>query len=156
MPPSYPTTTAPCPCTSGNPFADCCAPALHGAVPAATAEALMRSRYCAFACGAVDYLIASHHPSKRRDDDRQVLAQNIAATQWLGLQVIASGSDWVEFAAYYRDDTGEGQLHERSRFVHEDGRWYYLDGDMLPPHKPGRNEPCWCGSGKKFKRCHRG
>ncbi|MEZ5505160.1 MAG: YchJ family metal-binding protein [Gammaproteobacteria bacterium] len=48
----------------------------------------------------------------------------------------------------------EGTLHERSRFVKEDGRWFYLDGEMLPLPSPGRNDPCWCGSGQKFKKCH--
>jgi len=58
----------------------------------------------------------------------------------------------VEFAADYQG----GQLHERSRFLKEEGKWFYLNGDILPPvtaAKVGRNDPCPCGSGKKFKKC---
>jgi SEC-C motif-containing protein len=47
-----------------------------------------------------------------------------------------------------------GQLHERSRFIKDQGRWFYLEGERLPPFIPKRNQPCWCGSGKKFKHCH--
>ncbi|MEO0825855.1 MAG: YchJ family metal-binding protein, partial [Cyanobacteria bacterium J06642_9] len=59
----------------------------------------------------------------------------------------------AEFVALYQ--AGEiGQPHERSRFVKQKDRWFYLDGEILPPLAPKRSEPCWCGSGKKFKHCH--
>lgn len=115
----------------------------------------MRSRYSAFRKGLVDYLVETLHPDKRQADDREVLAQTIANTHWLNLQVISSSTDQVEFIAIYEEQGELGQLHERSRFVQENGHWLYLDGDILPAQvNAGRNDPCPCGSGKKFKKCH--
>jgi SEC-C motif-containing protein len=144
-----------CPCGSALPYRDCCEPLHRGEREATIAEALMRSRYSAFVLKRSDYLIVTWHPSTRpssldiSDDD----------TPWQRLAILvtergtASDSEGVvEFAAYYRG----GQLHERSRFVKEDGRWFYVDGDILPSlaaTKVGRNDPCSCGSGRKFKRC---
>lgn len=66
---------------------------------------------------------------------------------------INKGIGYVEFAAFYKG-IEKGQLHENSKFIHENDQWYYLDGVVLDPLKFGRNEPCWCGSMKKFKKCH--
>lgn len=115
----------------------------------------MRSRYSAYTLKLGDYLYATWHPSTRP------LSLDIQSdeTPWLRLEVIATdkgvegdSEGIVEFSAHYQG----GQLHERSRFVKEEGKWFYLDGEILPPvvaAKPGRNEPCPCGSGKKFKKC---
>lgn len=152
-----PAPTASCPCRSGRPYADCCAPCHRGEIVPASAEQLMRSRYTAFVLGRVDYLVATLHPRQRQPDDGQVLMQTMEQTRWLGLIVLQEqqGDEeaFVEFIAFY-DDNGLAQLHERSRFRRENGRWYYVDGEFLPPVRLGRNEPCFCGSGKKFKRCH--
>jgi SEC-C motif-containing protein len=120
----------------------------------------MRSRYTAFCRGNVDYLIATHHPTQRTPDERLSLSQTVQTTTWLGLTVLQTeqgqaGDDTgtVEFVAIYRSGS-VGQLHERSRFRKQKGRWFYVDGDSLPPLTPKRHEPCWCGSGKKFKQCH--
>jgi SEC-C motif domain protein len=93
----------------------------------------MRSRYSAFALGDVAYLLASWHPSTRPSD----LTPDDDVT-WRRLQIVdavAGGPDAtegvVEFRASYRTPTGAGLLHERSRFVREDGRWFYVDGDDL-------------------------
>jgi SEC-C motif-containing protein len=116
----------------------------------------------------IDYLIASHHPSQRRADDRAQLAATLDQCRWLELSIIhcQQGCDdqqqgEVEFIASYQRDGQLTQLHERSRFVKEKGRWFYLHGDIfntgkntVSQTKPGRNEPCFCGSGKKFKQCH--
>jgi SEC-C motif-containing protein len=59
----------------------------------------------------------------------------------------------VEFVAYYKDPK-PGQVHERSRFTRQKGRWLYVDGDTLSPLWPQRGDLCWCGSGKKYKVCH--
>ena len=125
-----------------------------------TAEALMRSRYVAYREGNVDYLVATRHPSKRRFDDRITLLKSVKATSWESLTIVATRqgcqndtSGYVEFMAVYSQPEW-GQLHERSKFVKENGCWFYLDGEMLPPILPKRNQPCWCGSGKKFKHCH--
>ncbi|UWN49666.1 hypothetical protein ASALC70_01880 [Alcanivorax sp. ALC70] len=75
---------------------------------------------------------------------------------WLGLTVLSSDADrgQVHFRALRRRGKGFSVLEESSRFVREDGHWFYLDGDSTVSNlKPGRNEPCPCGSGKKFKKC---
>jgi len=115
----------------------------------------MRSRYSAYVLKRSDYLAATWHPSTRPAS----LDVSADDTQWQRLEIVAtekggSGDNdgVVEFAAYYQG----GQLHERSRFLKEEGKWLYVDGDILPPvteTKAGRNDPCPCGSGKKFKKC---
>jgi len=122
-----------CPCGSGRPYAACCGP-VHGGEPAVTAEALMRSRFSAFARGDASYLLASWHPSTR-----PATLELEPGLAWRRLQLVdtlAGGPDdaegVVEFRASYRRPDGAGLLHERSRFVRADGRWVYLDGEHLP------------------------
>lgn len=121
----------------------------------------MRSRYTAFCMANIDYLIATHHPSQRQADERQTLTRTIADTRWFSLRILnrdrskeANGVGVVEFVAFYQSQGNLGQLHERSQFIHQDNRWYYHHGTMLEPITIGRNDPCWCGSGKKYKKCH--
>lgn len=149
-----------CPCGSQTPYAQCCGPYHTGKAVAPTAEALMRSRYSAYAKGNLDYLLDTLHPSQRKRGDRLSLSQSLNNTRWISLQILETqqgrpedSQGMVEFVAVY-DRPELGQMHERSRFVQEQGRWFYLDGDLLPPHRPRRNEPCWCQSGKPFKQCH--
>ncbi|MBD2109177.1 YchJ family protein [Nodosilinea sp. FACHB-13] len=149
-----------CPCGGEESFGDCCQPYLLGKAEAPTAEALMRSRYTAYHQGDIDYLIATHHPTQRYGGQRAAIGQSVATTTWLGLRVIATEAGQaanskgvVEFIAYYADPR-PGQVHERSRFVRQKQRWFYLDGDALPPVEPKRSDPCWCGSGQKYKACH--
>jgi SEC-C motif domain protein len=120
-----------CPCGSGEPYAACCGPA-HAGAPVPTAEALMRSRYSAFALGLGPYLLATWHPATRPAD----LDLETEVT-WRRLQIVDTAAGGagdaegeVEFRASYRAPTGSGLLHERSRFVRADGRWTYLDGDV--------------------------
>jgi SEC-C motif-containing protein len=120
----------------------------------------MRSRYTAYCQGNIDYLIATHHPSQRQPSHRASLTQSIHQTQWQGLTIVQTHQGqptdregMVEFVAAYRAPR-PGQLHERSHFVQEQGHWFYLKGELLPPLTPTRNQPCWCGSGNKFKHCH--
>lgn len=147
----------PCPCQSGQLYQECCQPFHHHLRDAETAEKLMRSRYSAFKLGLVDYLLETLHPSKRHTGEREALQSSISQSQWLGLKIIdhkqANNLAEVEFVAFYQDEP-VGQLHERSRFTREAGRWFYHDGLFLPPVKLGRNDPCFCGSGKKYKTCH--
>jgi SEC-C motif-containing protein len=145
-------------------FEDCCGPLLAGQTIAQTAEQLMRSRFSAFCTGNADYLITSHHSSKRSANDKQELEDSFKQSEWLQLTIIESNmglaSDShgeVEFVAIYRQNEEVSRLHERSQFVKENGLWFYVDGvlNALPDTRlPKRNEPCWCGSGRKFKRCH--
>ena len=153
-----------CPCGNSKTYANCCGLYHSGQAIAPTAEALMRSRFSAFARGKLDYLLSTLHPSKCKRGDRLSLAQSISNTRWIYLEVLSrqQGRDRdrqgvVEFMAVY-DRPELGQLHERSRFVRESiegqARWFYVDGDILLPYRPKRNEPCWCQSGKPFKQCH--
>jgi SEC-C motif-containing protein len=114
-------------------YAACCGRFIDhwDAVPAPDAEHLMRSRYTAFVRESAAYLQASWHASQRPPE----LAFEPAA-KWLGLQVkhfAATGSDTaeVEFVARFRVAGRAVRLHERSRFVREEGRWYYVDGDQF-------------------------
>ncbi len=143
-----------CPCGSNKLFEACCAPFLRNELLPATPEQLMRSRYSAFFTGNVNYLITTHHPSKHRADDRQTLAETIAETEWLSLRVLNASGTSIEFVAFHKTHNRIGQLHEKSEFVFENGHWYYLSGVILPAIKLDRNDPCWCGSGKKLKKCH--
>lgn len=149
-----------CPCGYSEDYADCCGPYITGEKPAPTAEALMRSRYTAYCLGNADYLFKTHHPSQRTFEERMELAKSVKTTRWQSLTVLKTEKGQptdvtgvVEFVAVYTHPE-PGQLHERSRFKQQNHRWFYLDGQRLPPLKPRRNQPCWCGSGKKFKQCH--
>jgi SEC-C motif-containing protein len=114
-------------------YSECCGryvPAF-ASTPAPDAEALMRSRYSAFVLERADYLLATWHPSTRPAE-----LSLEAGVKWLGLdvkqhQVIDADHAEVEFVARQRERTGRAlRLHERSRFVREGGRWYYVDGDL--------------------------
>lgn len=146
-----------CPCGRDKSYANCCQPMHLGQQTAADAEKLMRSRYSAFVKHDIDYLLNTLHPDKRQTDDRQTLQETCQRMQWLGLKIIDFKSHQntaeVEFIAFY-DDKPIGQLHERSRFVFENDRWLYVDGNLMPAEKILRNAACFCGSGDKFKRCH--
>lgn len=127
----------------------------RGEFMASSAEELMRSRYSAYVLKHSDYLTATWH-SSTRPASLDISGDDIPWQRLVILSIEKGGSDdnegVVEFAADYRG----GQLHERSRFVKEKGRWFYLDGDILSPFtaaKIGRNDPCPCGSGKKYKKC---
>ncbi len=125
-----------CPCGATNAkaralsYAQCCGRFITAfdTTPAPTAEALMRSRYSAFVLQDASYLQATWHASSR-----PAVLDFEPVPKWLGLQVRAhliTGDDTaeVEFVARYRVDGRAIRLHERSRFVREGGRWYYLDG----------------------------
>jgi SEC-C motif-containing protein len=121
-----------CPCLTGLPYGECCGPLHRGERAAPTAEALMRSRYSAFAVGDAAYLLSSWHPSTRPAD-----LEIDPDQRWLRLDVVSAtgggpfdDAGTVEFVATYRHDGQRGQLREASRFVREDGRWFYVDGDV--------------------------
>ncbi|MCF7221711.1 YchJ family protein [Marilutibacter chinensis] len=129
-----PSSSDACPCDSGDRYPDCCGP-LHAGTAAATAEALMRSRYSAYVRGDADYLRASWHPDTR---PAALELDPPGALRWLGLSVLDHHSEGdaatVEFIARYRVGGGPAaRLHEISRFRRIDGRWYYLDGRFPEP-----------------------
>ncbi|MGY3569276.1 YchJ family protein [Vibrio paucivorans] len=162
-----------CACNSGKNYQDCCQPIHTNHANAATPEQLMRSRYCAHVHGLVDFVVATYHPSCHAEEQRDDIAQSIDS-DWKGLEVTSvepgshSDEGYVTFKAYFTDAGKEYCLEERSRFVRENGLWFYIDGtfpEEQPPQpdvrlqqpvsslKIGRNDPCICGSGKKFKKC---
>jgi len=117
-----------CPCGSGDTYADCCEPLHAGPSVAPTARALMASRFAAFAVRDDAYLLATWHPSTRPP------AVPLSDLEWRRLEVVDvvgggpfDSSGIVEFRAHYRSPSGRGSLHERSRFVREGGRWFYVD-----------------------------
>lgn len=156
---------AQCPCGSGSDFDECCGPVIGG-TPAPTPEALMRSRFTAFVHGDLDYIESTHAKEVRDDFNRSAAESTVKSVEWVGLEIrdtSEGGEDddtgTVEFAARFKKD---GELlvhHEKSNFRRQEGRWVYVDGKMNPKGKPrrvdkvGRNEPCPCGSGKKYKKC---
>ena len=151
----------PCPCGSALPLSACCGRFHNGQLKAPTAEMLMRSRYSAFALRDSAYLLRTLHPSRRGADELAQIEHSFAGIQWLGLVILdcVAGTEndttgIVEFVARYQTDSKRGQLHECSQFVKEDGEWFYTSGEAGTIREPGRNDPCWCGSGKKFKKCH--
>ncbi|HYD99764.1 MAG TPA: YchJ family protein [Alphaproteobacteria bacterium] len=157
--------TTTCPCGSGRAFDACCGPFLAGTAQAPTAEALMRSRYSAFTTADVDYLEQTLLPETRHDFNRADTEAWAKGSEWTGLQIRGTekGGEGdeegvVEFVARFRTNGRDIVHHETSRFRKADGRWYYVDGIMGPrprtAAKVGRNDPCPCGSGKKYKKCH--
>ncbi len=121
--------TAPCPCGAPD-YAACCG-RYHGGLPAPDAEALMRSRYSAYVLKLEPYLLATWHPSTRPAS----LALSADNAKWIALEVNkhSPGEEdcaTVEFVARYKIGGRAQQLHEVSRFVLEDGRWYYVDGEF--------------------------
>jgi SEC-C motif-containing protein len=125
MPPSLD-----CPCGSGRALAECCGPCLEGGTLPTDAVALMRSRYSAFVLGNEAYLLATWHPDTR---PASLGLAREPAVKWLGLTIMrhentGDGRSVVEFLARYKIAGRAHRLHEASRFVRENGRWLYLDG----------------------------
>jgi SEC-C motif-containing protein len=139
-----------CPCGSGASFADCCEPIIKGTRETETAEELMRARSSAFVTHDIDFVREWSQTS-----------------EWRGLQIfetkqVNDNKAFVSFEARFTTQAGEDQRHrEKSLFEREKGEWKFVTGDEMknptvryetPP--PGRNDPCPCGSGKKYKKCH--
>ncbi|MEJ1958535.1 MAG: YchJ family metal-binding protein [Nitrosomonadales bacterium] len=121
-----------CPCGSKKEYADCCGRYLDKGENALSAEILMRSRYTAYTLLREDYVLATWHPSTRPVALK--LAED-GATKWLGLEVkrheqLQADSARVEFVARYKVNGRAHQLHEVSHFTREQGRWFYVDGDV--------------------------
>ncbi|MBF0469745.1 MAG: YchJ family protein [Gammaproteobacteria bacterium] len=160
---TQPDTTAenPCPCGSGELLSFCCLPIIEGNWRATTAEQLMRSRYSAYVLDYPSYILKSWHPSTRPSS----LKLDANDLSWTELRVLdcsdgggAAFHSEVTFCASYRQQGEQGEMCERSRFLQQEGEWFYVDGESLTTPtatnvKVGRNQPCPCGSGRKFKKC---
>jgi SEC-C motif domain protein len=156
-----------CPCGSNRLYSECCEP-FHKGAQALSAEQVMRARYAAYAKMELDYIFETTHPECRKDYDANSTRTWAEQSAWDRLEIletIAGGPDdengEVEFRAHFADAMGRTCIHhERALFEKYDGRWYFKDGIYVKPQtikretpKIGRNEPCPCGSGKKFKKC---
>jgi SEC-C motif-containing protein len=134
-----------------------------GGARAPTPEALMRSRYTAFVLGKVEHIDRTHAPEIRGDFNRAEAERTVAEVEWLGLDVHhaseSGDSGSVEFSIRFRRSGQELTQHEVSSFRRVDGHWLYTGGKVSASHPPrhvvkiGRNDPCTCGSGKKYKKC---
>ena len=156
-----------CYCKSGKPFAECCEPYIKGIAKAPTAEALMRSRYTAYVLADIPYLARTLHPKERGDFDEAGAAKWAREADWQGLEIVsteAGGADEnrgdVEFKVSYKRHGSLCVHHEQAEFRKTDDTWFFYDGKMTSDGpvkreepKIGRNEPCPCGSGKKYKKC---
>ncbi len=153
-----------CPCGSGRDYNECCGPFIGGKALPPTAEALMRSRYTAYATGNVEYIVASCVSAEGIDIEgtRRWSTQS----QWLGLTVHGTekgreqdSEGTVDFTAQYVLDGLKEKHRESAHFVKKDGRWLFDEGNVTTQTvvraepKVGRNDPCPCGSGKKYKKC---
>lgn len=157
-----------CVCGKGESLEVCCGPLLRGERLPTTAEELMRSRYAAYAQGDVDYVVSTHDPERRGDVDRKTTEAWSKQSTWLGLEIKATEgggpedtTGTVEFVARYRLKNVTVNHHEIATFRKDGVRWYFVDGKELAPPpvvsegpRVGRNDPCTCGSGKKYKKCH--
>lgn len=155
-----------CPCGSGAAFSDCCEPIIGGTRESETAEELMRARYSAFVTGAIDFIVASTHSRTQKEIDVSFIREWSETSEWQGLEifetkVVNDNKAYVSFEARF-NQRGEEQKHrEKSLFEREDGQWRFVSGEELKnptvryeTPRPGRNDPCPCGSGKKYKKCH--
>jgi SEC-C motif domain protein len=162
-------TSTPCPCGSESAYDTCCGPLHRGERKAATAQELMRARYCAFVKHEIDFIIDTAHTETHKETKREEIESWAEQSQWNGFEILdheAGGEKdeqgMVEFVAHYVDQEGkEVEHHERSFFGREEGDWKFLDGAparqapfIRAEPKVGRNDPCPCGSGKKYKKCH--
>ena len=145
-----------CHCGSGYLSEQCCLQYVAGSLNAPTAEALMRSRYTAYVMGDEAYLLTSWFDATRP----KKLNLEQSNINWSGLSICKTQGGKagdqrgvVEFIAKYVEAGKASQVHESSRFIYQQGRWFYVDGDLISEKKSARNLACPCGSGKKFKRC---
>lgn len=172
----------PCPCGSMLTFCDCCYPYISECANAPSPEALMRSRYSAYATQHYDYVANTYADNELTKTNNvktcsagsvsgtsephknRVTATDIKSTSkdtiWCKLNVLSafetSQKGEVEFIAYYQVEGRFFAMHELSRFSRINQKWLYKDGDALSKSGPviqGRNERCLCGSGKKNKHC---
>ena len=156
-----------CPCGLDAPFESCCEPLINGTRTAETAEALMRSRYSAYATGHIDYIINTIVKSKQNEQDKNSIKKWSEKSEWKKLEVLnveqgTSEDDegYVEFIAHYITDGNRHTHHEIAHFTKDENKWYFNDSKfpsvkqyIRETPKPGRNSPCPCGSGKKYKKC---
>jgi SEC-C motif domain protein len=162
-----------CPCRISDvkklEFSDCCEPFITGKKKAPTAETLMRSRYAAYVVKDIDYIDQTQIVLDNESFDKEEARKWADSSEWMGLDIkktqkgeMNDSTGIVEFVALYKDKQSGTELrhHETSLFQKVNGDWKFKEGQIhgaqpmkrLQP-KVGRNDPCSCGSGKKYKKC---
>lgn len=154
-----------CPCGTNISYEKCCALFIEGQAIPATPEQLMRSRYTAFTQANVDYIVQTMREDACAGFNAENTRQWAQQVQWLGLEIlqappVVDNKGIVEFIASYRQQGQLQNIREVSEFIQEGERWYYTGGQgeaikQAPrtANKTGRNDPCPCGSGQKYKKC---
>lgn len=147
----------------------CCEPFLENKSKAPTAESLMRARYSSYVVKKIDYIDETQITLDSETFDKAEALKWAESADWMGLEIVSTqkgqtedNTGVVEFVAHYKDKNSGTELkhHETSLFQKKDGEWKFREGHIhgagpvkrLEP-KIGRNDPCSCGSGKKFKKC---
>lgn len=121
-----------CYCGSTKQFEDCCEPIIKDSEKATTAEALMRSRYSAYASHQADYLVATTHISQRKHYPKTEILNWATTNKWLKLEIVKTTENTVEFKAYFSDNTLQNHIHhELSTFTFENGSWFYVNGQFF-------------------------
>ncbi len=148
-----------CSCGTKTSLNKCCLKFIEGDQLPDDAQQLMRSRYTAYSHTNVNYLLSSWHHSTR---PTKLDPNDVNSTVWTQLYILETkhglkndNQGSVEFVAYSKSNNTIRKLHEISQFIKENGKWFYVDGKIITDSnfQPGRNSPCFCGSGKKFKHC---
>ncbi len=157
-----------CPCESGETYKTCCEPFIKGEKEAETAEQMMRSRYSAYTQVAMDYIERTHDPKTRDETDMEANREWAESTKWTGLEILETKQGGVgdevgtvTFKAKFETEEGIQDHQELSLFRKHEGKWYFVDSSDPTKKEPitrsepkvGRNDPCPCGSGKKYKKC---
>lgn len=155
-----------CPCGSKREFDDCCKQIIKGTRRAKTAVELMKARYVAYTTCDIDFIMSSNAPETRENVSREATEEWARSAHWLGIEIrntIDGGEKddegIVEFVAKFELEGRIINHHEKSYFKKINGNWFFVDGQVIPETyvrpkpKIGRNDPCPCGSGKKYKFC---
>ncbi|MCY1634090.1 YchJ family protein [Marinifilum sp. D737] len=155
--------SSPCYCGKSNSYEECCGTIHSGKRKTETAEDLMRSRYSAFVIADIAYILKTYSSKTRPLNQEKEILDWAKSVDWKRLDVVNTNkgnsmddNGHVEFKAYYKEDGIDQCLHENSFFEKENEQWVYVSGEYPKeekPNLPNRNDPCCCGSGKKFKKC---
>ena len=156
-----------CPCGSKINLNQCCLPIIQGQRKPGTAVELLRARYTAFTQGAVEFILSSHHSRTVDEIKKDEIEDWSKNSEWLGLNIVqveggkeSDTQGTIIFGAKYKAEGKDHDHWEKSYFEKENGDWKFLDAEGIQTGtlrraepKIGRNDPCPCGSGKKFKKC---
>ena len=152
-----------CPCYSQKDYLSCCESYIMGKNIPETPEALMRSRYTAYTMANIDYIKQTMRGKASVGFHEIDAARWAKRVRWIKLTVVSSviensNTGYVEFEACLVEGSRLKSMHEKSKFICEEGRWYYVDGTHLPSSQVekmvSRSMTCPCGSSQKFKNCH--